>query len=255
MNSELFPPFNVAAAKNILIIGGGHGIGLGLAQAVLLRAPDATVTATFRDQLRAQGLLHLAEVHERLRAVAFRPTVEREWPELIRNITLPDLIINCVGFLHDETKQPERGLREFESEFFFKNMEINVLPTLYLAKHFSPMLKKGPLSMVVSLSAKVASLGDNKLGGWHSYRMAKVALNMAIRNIAVEFQRNRIPSAVLAIHPGTTRTELSAPFLKGSDLTIHEPIESANNILSVINGKGLESSGQFYSWDGSALPW
>lgn len=46
-----------------------------------------------------------------------------------------------------------------------------------MAKHFQPALQKG--SKVVNLTAKVASIANNDMGGWYSYRASKTALNMS----------------------------------------------------------------------------
>jgi NAD(P)-dependent dehydrogenase (short-subunit alcohol dehydrogenase family) len=252
-------PLNLEALKHALIVGGGHGIGLGLVQALRSRAPLAKIHVTYRDKSKALGLLEFAEASQNIDLYQMDPTEESSWAQLAVQMLArqerPELIINCVGFLHNESGSPERSLREFNAEFFLNNMKVNTLPSLLMAKHLAPLLKQVPQSVFAALSAKVASLEDNNLGGWHSYRMSKVALNMGLRNMAIEFQRNRIPCTFLAIHPGTTRTVLAEPFLKTIKHEIHEPIDSAHNILNVISSKTISDSGKFYSWDGEPLPW
>lgn len=252
-------PLKLESLNHALIVGGGHGIGLGLVQALRERAPLAKIHVTYRDQDKAQGILALAETSPNVEVHQIDPTEESAWVQLTEYLLnqqeRPELIINCVGFLHNESGSPERSLREFNADFFLNNMRVNTLPSLLMAKHLAPLLKQVPQSVFAALSAKVASLEDNNLGGWHSYRMSKVALNMGLRNMAIEFQRNRIPCTFLAIHPGTTRTVLAEPFLKSIKHEIHEPIESAHNILKVIGSKTIADSGRFYSWDGEPLPW
>ena len=50
-----------------------------------------------------------------------------------------------------------------------------------------PLLKIGggsgterDVAVVANLSARVGSIGDNRLGGWHSYRSSKTALNQCM---------------------------------------------------------------------------
>lgn len=38
-------------------------------------------------------------------------------------------------------------------------------------------------AIIANLSARVGSIGDNRLGGWHSYRASKTALNQCIYNM------------------------------------------------------------------------
>ena len=109
--------------------------------------------------------------------------------------------------------------------------------------------------MLVTISAKVGSISDNKLGGWYGYRASKSALNMFIKNISIEYKNRKAPCIALAIHPGTTDTELSKPFIARSKLTIHTPEQTAENILNVIDSKRLEDSGKFLSWDGTEIAW
>lgn len=54
-------------------------------------------------------------------------------------------------------------------------------------QHLWPFLKAGggsgterDVAVVANLSARVGSIGDNCLGGWHSYRASKTALNQCI---------------------------------------------------------------------------
>lgn len=61
-----------------------------------------------------------------------------------------------------------------------------------------PLLKDGgglgterDVAVVANLSARVGSIGDNRLGGWHSYRASKSALNQrmisCLRSLNINF--------------------------------------------------------------------
>ena len=93
------------------------------------------------------------------------------------------------------------------------------------------------------------------MGGWYGYRASKAALNMFIKNISLEFARNRLKTLVTAFHPGTTDTELSKPFTKNTRYKLHSPAESAANFLKVFSGRNIDETGTFISWDGECIPW
>jgi NAD(P)-dependent dehydrogenase (short-subunit alcohol dehydrogenase family) len=163
------------------------------------------------------------------------------------------LVIVATGLLHSEQKGPEKSLRELEPNWMIENFRINAVGPALVAKHFLPiMAKQGPICFA-ALSARVGSISDNRLGGWHSYRASKSALNMLIRNISIEWQRKNPQSVVVGLHPGTVETSLSAPF-KGNPA--HErftPSRAAGNMLSVIHGLKPEQSGQIFAYDGSLV--
>ena len=165
-----------------------------------------------------------------------------------------DLMINCVGMLGDGARvRPEKSLREFNAANLLRLMHVNAYAPLAALRAFSPLLRKAESARVAVLSAKVGSIGDNRLGGWHSYRMSKAALNMGLRNAAIELGRYRNGPIVVAVHPGTTLTELSAPFVGKHQ---HRSAESsAEHILKVIADLKPEDSGKFFNWDGAQLPW
>jgi NAD(P)-dependent dehydrogenase (short-subunit alcohol dehydrogenase family) len=127
--------------------------------------------------------------------------------------------------------------------------------TPLLAKHFFELLKHKKPSVFAAISAKVGSIQDNQMGGWYGYRASKAALNMFLKNIALEFERRNAKTLVLALHPGTTVTELSKPFIAKTKYTLHTPEQTADNLLAVINEQDISSNKRFLSWDQTELPW
>jgi NAD(P)-dependent dehydrogenase (short-subunit alcohol dehydrogenase family) len=164
-----------------------------------------------------------------------------------------NLVVVATGLLHSEQKGPEKSLRELDPDWMIENFRINALGPALVAKHFLPiMAKQGPICFA-ALSARVGSISDNRLGGWHSYRASKSALNMLIRNIAIEWHRKNPQSIIVGLHPGTVETALSAPF-KGNPA--HErftPARAAGDMLSVLHGLKPEQSGQIFAYDGSLV--
>ncbi len=130
---------------------------------------------------------------------------------------------------------------------------INAIGPALLMKHFCPLLPRRGRAVFATLSARVGSIGDNRLGGWHSYRAAKAALNQLVRTASVELRRTTPDSICVALHPGTVATPLSAPFSK-SGLDVRPP-EAAQDLVAVLNGLQASDSGGFFDQAGAVIPW
>jgi NAD(P)-dependent dehydrogenase (short-subunit alcohol dehydrogenase family) len=119
-------------------------------------------------------------------------------------------------------------------------------------RHFSKLLDpKG--SIMVTLSAKVGSIEDNRLGGWYSYRASKAALNMLIKTASIEWARTKPNIALIAMHPGTVNSRLSKPF-RGEQIG-RPPLDAVTDMFTVIENLTIEDSGSFLSYSGEKLPW
>jgi NAD(P)-dependent dehydrogenase (short-subunit alcohol dehydrogenase family) len=166
-----------------------------------------------------------------------------------------DLILVATGFLHNQSGlKPEKSLNQLNVENFIESMRVNALGPALVAKYFIPLLNKEETTFFGALSARVGSISDNGLGGWHSYRASKAALNMLIKNIAIEYRR-KLPKAIIAgLHPGTVDTSLSQPFQKNvPENKLFTPEYSAKQLLSVINRLSIDDSGNCFAWDGKQI--
>lgn len=164
------------------------------------------------------------------------------------------LIIDATGYLHDENFQPEKSLRQIDADYMAKQFQINAIGPALLMKHFCPLLPRSGKSVFATLSAKVGSIGDNRMGGWYGYRAAKAALNQLVKCTAIEIGRNKRDCVCVALHPGTVNTGLSGPFAK-SGLKVQSPDEATANMLNVIDQLDAQKSGGFFAYDGTELPW
>lgn len=169
------------------------------------------------------------------------------------NEITPDLIIIATGLLHREGKGPEKSLRELEPDWMIENYRINAVGPALIAKHFLPLMPRNRRTYFAVVSARVGSISDNRLGGWHSYRASKAALNMLVRNLAIEWQRKNPNSIIVSIHPGTVETRLSAPFQGNPAHPRFAPETAAKQIISTLEGLTPEHSGQLISYDGTVI--
>jgi len=162
------------------------------------------------------------------------------------------LIINTIGILHSAQWMPEKKLDDLNPEQLQTLMQVNAIGPGLTIKHFSKLLDPAG-SLMATLSAKVGSIEDNRLGGWYSYRASKAALNMLIKTAAIELARTKPHIALIALHPGTVNSQLSKPF-KGQRIG-RPPLDAAQDMLNVLLSASKEDSGTFISYSGERLPW
>ncbi len=164
------------------------------------------------------------------------------------------LVIDATGMLQTATHKPEKSWRELDAGQMAHAFAINAIGPALLMKHFLPLLPREGTAVFATLSARVGSIGDNRLGGWYSYRASKAALNQLVRTAAVELAR-RSPNAVcVALHPGTVDTGLSASFAK-TGLDVQTPALAADRLLRVVHGLTAADSGGFFDYTGAAVAW
>lgn len=166
-----------------------------------------------------------------------------------------DLVIVATGILlNDKDLRPEKSFRQQSQKAFEIVFSVNTFGPALVAKHFLPLMPKSGKSVFAVLSARVGSISDNRLGGWHAYRSSKAALNMLIRNFAIEQSRQNPDFIAVALHPGTVNTKLSKPFQGNvSSNRLFTPKQSALYILDVIDGLNPEDSGKHFDWAGKEI--
>ncbi|MFM8768563.1 MAG: SDR family oxidoreductase [Rubrivivax sp.] len=162
------------------------------------------------------------------------------------------LIVVATGVLHTATALPEKRLADLSLAGMQQIFQANTFGPALVLRHFAPLLHRES-SVMALLSARVGSIGDNRLGGWYSYRASKAALNMLVRTAAIE-QRRTHPGAVLvALHPGTVKSALSRPF-RGDEIG-QAPGDAVERMLQVLQALGPQDSGCFVAHDGTRVPW
>jgi NAD(P)-dependent dehydrogenase (short-subunit alcohol dehydrogenase family) len=156
--------------------------------------------------------------------------------------------------LHGDGLAPENALRDLNMDNFERIFAVNTFGPALVAKHFLPLIPKDTKSVFAALSARVGSISDNRLGGWHAYRASKTALNMIIKNSAIETARRYKRSCVIGLHPGTVDTGLSEPFQGGVPPDkLFTPDQSAAYLMDVIDTITPEYSGSIFDWKGEII--
>lgn len=243
-----------------LVAGASQGIGLALCAALLARDDVAQVWAVSRSASSSEALQQLATQYpDRLKRVDCDARDEQSLEALASEVRAAcehlHLVISTLGILHQDGAKAEKGLAQLTLASMQASFATNTFAPVLLLKHLLPLLRKQPATFV-ALSARVGSIGDNRLGGWYSYRASKAALNQLLHTASIELKRLNPASTVLAIHPGTTDTQLSQPFQANvPDGQLFQPDFSAARIIEVIGTRGAADTGSFWAWDGRAIVW
>jgi NAD(P)-dependent dehydrogenase (short-subunit alcohol dehydrogenase family) len=164
-----------------------------------------------------------------------------------------ELIIVATGGLEIGGSRPEKSVRALDGAAMAAQFALNAIGPALVLKHVWRLIPKDRAAKLAVLSARVGSIGDNRLGGWHGYRAAKAALNQIVRTCAVELARTHPQAALVALHPGTVATGLTAAYAGGHPTVT--PDVAAENLLAVLEGVGAAETGQFFDWKGERVEW
>ena len=246
-----------------LIQGAGRGIGLALVRRLLAEQGVTRVYAGVRKPARSEALHTLVREHpDRLRLLELDVTREDQIAAAAAVVADESVrlhgLINVAGLLHDADHgvAPEKRLEAVDNAAMQRVFAVNAFGPMLMGKHFFTLLCHDEPAFFASISARVGSISDNRLGGWYSYRASKAAQNQFTRTLAVEAARRAPHLRVLALHPGTVDTELSQPFQSGVPAQgLFDADAAAGRLLVLVAGCEPEDSGSFIAWDGQSIPW
>jgi NAD(P)-dependent dehydrogenase (short-subunit alcohol dehydrogenase family) len=170
------------------------------------------------------------------------------------------LIVVATGALHLRAPggalwPPEKRLADLDPAALARSFALNAIGPALVAKHFHELLPLRERGVLAVLSARVGSIGDNRQGGWYSYRASKAALNQLWHTAAIEIARKRREAVLVALQPGTVRSALTAPVIGAEAPDALSPQESVRRLLSLIDGLAPSDSGAFFAHDGERVPW
>lgn len=234
---------SASAKASAVIIGASGGIGGALEAALIEEGAFAVVHGFARSRNGAQhlDLLDEASIAAAAAQVASGPA--------------PNLVIVATGVLHAGDRGPEKALRDLDPDWLAQLYAVNAIGPALVAKHFLPIMPRQGRTLFAALSARVGSIGDNRLGGWHGYRASKAALNMLVRTLAIEERRRNDRAIVVALHPGTVDTALSRPFQSNvPDGRLFDAERAALQLLDVIEGLKTPDSGKLFDFQGEEVP-
>ena len=235
----------------VAIIGASGGIGRAMVEQLTQRNDVEKIYALSRsetalDSEKVQAMSLDLDREDSIRAAATE----------ISEAGAPDQVILTTGILSEgDAIKPEKSLRQQDRNAFETVFAVNTIGPALVAKHFIPIMQRKGRAVFAALSARVGSISDNRIGGWHAYRASKAALNMLIRNYAIEQARRNDQFIAISLHPGTVDTALSKPFQSGvPEKQLFSPDQSAAYLLSVIDALTPDQSGKAFDWAGQEIP-
>lgn len=234
-----------------VIIGATGGIGAALTHELASRADMELVHALSRRGVHASN----AKVKPGSIDLLDEDSISAAAKEVAAS-GAPDLVIVATGILSDgEVLSPEKSYRQQTPEAFQRIFELNTFGPGLVAKHFLPIMPRSGRAVFAALSARVGSISGNRMGGWHAYRASKAALNMLIRNYAIEQKRRNENFIAVSLHPGTVDTELSKPFQSNvPSKQLFTAKQSAQHLLQVVDQLTPNDSGRAFDWAGKEIP-
>lgn len=225
-----------------IIIGASGGIGAALAGA-LDAGGRHDVIHRFARSLPAPGTI---DITDELSVAAAA--------EAVRDGSPPRLIIVATGILHTDRHLPERRLADIDPAWMAQNFAVNAIGPALIAKYFLPLMPRRGRTVFAMLSARVGSIGDNRSGGWYSYRASKAALHQLVRGFAIAEARRNPDALVVALHPGTVDTGLSAPFQRAVPAgKLTAAPAAAAHLLRTMDALTPAETGRIFAWDGSEI--
>lgn len=220
--------------KKVLILGASGGIGSALSDACAARGDSVT------------GLSRSGD--------GFDITNEASVSNHLTGVSGPfDLIVVATGALEINGAAPEKTIKAVSAQAMRDQFALNAIGPALVLGHAAALLPRNAPAVFAVLSARVGSIGDNRIGGWISYRSAKAAVNQVVRTASVELARTHKQAACVALHPGTVQTAFTKKYL-GRHPSVPAS-EAAANLLRVIDGLSAENTGKFYDWAGQEVPW
>jgi len=225
-----------------VIIGASGGIGAAFEAALIEEGAFDVVHGFARSRTGAQ---HIDLQHE--------PSIAAAAAHVAKGPP-PALVVIATGVLHAGADGPERALRDLDPDWLAQVYAVNAIGPALVAKHFLPIMPRAGRSVFAALSARVGSISDNQLGGWYGYRASKAALNMIVRNLAIEERRRNSRAIVVALHPGTVDTALSRPFQANvRPGQLFDPERAALQLLDVIEELKAPDSGKLFDYEGKEI--
>lgn len=218
--------------ENALIIGATGGIG-------------AALTA----ELKARG----ARVAGVSRRDGFDFGNPASVAETMAGLTGPyHRIVVATGILAPNGQSPEKALSAIDSEAMAQVMAVNAVGPALVLREMPRLLPREGRSVTAVLTARVGSIGDNKLGGWYSYRASKAAANQIVHTAAIEIGRKFREAVVVALHPGTVATDFTQSYPSHKK---QSAADAAAHLIDVMDNLSPAQSGGFFDWAGESVPW
>jgi NAD(P)-dependent dehydrogenase (short-subunit alcohol dehydrogenase family) len=233
----------------ILVTGTNRGIGLELVRQLIVRGDEVdAVTRRAREEAKViyedPALRRDVRPDPRLRVHHCDISDDRAVAALATELgdAAIDMVINNAG-VSGGSHQSQRDMNFTEA---LHTYNVDALGPLRISLALLPHVRRGKVKKLVHLTSGLGSIADNRSGGFYAYRMAKAALNMMSKTLAVELRGEGIASYV--INPGWVQTDMGGAH---AAVTV---ADSVRGMLRAIDAATLDDSGEFLDWKGGRYP-
>lgn len=187
--------------KNVLVTGGGSGIGLAAARLLLDEGARVAITGRNEEKLRrAAGELKAGErLMYHAADVADLGQVEALVQEVTRRLGRIDILVNNAGL-----NIKERTFRELTPENWHLLLGANLHGAFYCMRAVLPQMRERRDGLIININS-ISGKRSNPLGGL-AYNAAKFGLRGLAMGLAAEEKDNGI--RVCNIYPGEVNTPI-----------------------------------------------
>lgn len=238
--------------KNIIIFGASGALGNAITYNLSAQFPEAHISAFSRSDLSQEnsGKIQFHQIDDYCNEDALKNAAS-----IASEFGPVHLVFVAIGLLHDDDGlYPEKSLRDLSEENYMRIFSANLIAPALIAKYFIPKMSRSDTAIFAAISARVGSISDNRLGGWYAYRASKAALNMTLKNIALETERRNKNAIILGLHPGTVDSALSKPFQSHVPAgKLFTPEFSAEKMIDVMLQRTAEDSGKCFDWNNKEI--
>lgn len=238
-------------SNNALVTGAGGAMGQALVRQFLNDGRINQVIAVSRSAAKIQHP-RLQWIQTDYEEIAMASVVDR----LIEFTGSFSKVCICHGILHDQHMFPEKRMEDMNVDMMQAIFHANtVVPSLWL-KLLRKTLTGSIDCKVACFSARVGSTGDNRLGGWYSYRASKAALNSMMKTFSIEYARRAKNIKLIAFHPGTVNSAMSKPFhATVPEGKLFEPDYVAGCLSQVMDEMAIDGQLSYVDYAGKPIAW
>jgi NAD(P)-dependent dehydrogenase (short-subunit alcohol dehydrogenase family) len=250
------PRSEAADAPTVLVTGSNRGIGLEFVRQYASKG--WTVIATCRTLSEADELNTIAEQFASVMVEPLDVSDHAAIDALAEHYsgTAIDVLLNNAGMLGAPAGQNEFG--EIDYEVMEQVYRTNTLGPIKMAEAFLEHVAASEQKKIVAITSGTASISRVKMQenmrfftSLYAYRLSKVALNMAMRVLAVDVNERGILVGIMA--PGVVETRLlQQAGYAGRGMT---PAASVSGVIKNIDNLTPETAAQYTLNTGESVPW
>ena len=227
----------------ILVTGANRGLGIEFVEQYLNDGNE--VIATYRNENSSMDLIKMGNERSNLKLLQLDVSSNKSLNSFAENLgdSQIDIFINNAGVYGPRNS----SFGNVDEENWIPAIKINAIAPILLTQLIIKNIRSGADKKLIFVTSKMGSIDDNKGGGAYVYRSSKTALNAVVKSLSVDLENEGI--VVALIHPGWVKTDMGGPN------ALIDKDTSVRGMTEVISNLDISSTGNFYNYDGSIIPW